>query len=90
MRIGRQRVSEFNAYMVHSDLTRVHYFAPHHDETPPWCDTNGHIILKHVPDYQDLLEVPIGANSEALEHLHKVIRQALRHQVVTTSLVAVN
>ena len=46
-----------------------------------------HILLKHVPEYQDLLEVPVGATSEeALEHLHKIIHRAMRRHVVTSSL----
>ena len=47
------------------------------------------ILLKHVPEYQDMLDIPVGATSEeAIEHLHKVIRDVLRRHSVTSSLVA--
>ena len=50
-----------------------------------------HILSKHVPEYQDLLEIPVGATpEESLEHLHTIIRVALRRHVVTTSLAAVH
>ena len=46
-----------------------------------------HIMLKHVPEYQDILKIGVGATSEeALEHLHKVIRDVLRSHVVTSTL----
>ena len=46
-----------------------------------------HILLKHVPEFQDLLGIPVGTTSEeALEHLHHIIRDLLRKHVVTSSL----
>lgn len=48
-----------------------------------------HILLKHVPEYQDILGVPVGMISEEpLEHLHRVIRDTLRRHTVTSSLTA--
>lgn len=48
-----------------------------------------HILLKHVPEYQEILGVPVGEISEEpLEHIHRIIREILRRHVVTTSLTA--
>jgi len=46
-----------------------------------------HIIVKHVADYQDLLDIPVGWTSEdALEHLHRVIKRVFRGHIITSSL----
>jgi len=48
-----------------------------------------HILLKHVTEYQEILGVPVGEISEEpLEHLHRLIRDALRRHTVTSSLTA--
>ena len=46
-----------------------------------------HILLKHVPDYQDIIDFGVGQTSEeGLEHLHKIIKDALRRHTNTSSL----
>ena len=46
-----------------------------------------HILLKHVPEYQDIINFGIGQTSEeGLEHLHKIIKDALRRHTNTSSL----
>ena len=48
-----------------------------------------HILLKHVPEYQELLGIPVGTTSEEpLEHLHRITRAVLRRHSLTSTLDA--